>query len=83
MGYASGGEIFDRVADKLVELKAPEELTIEVCAVLTEALRDMDWDTVDESVDRFLAHSAVIAGIRKGAPEWFGNDDEWDGDTDA
>lgn len=83
MGFASGGEVFNKVADKLLEIKAPDDVVIEVIAALTDGLTDLDWDTLDESVSEYLGSPAILEGMRKGAPHWFENDDEWDGDDDA
>lgn len=80
MGYASGGAIFDRTAHALVASGADDRIITEVCAALAEALTDMDWDTLDESVDEFLGQPAVLAGLRQGAPHWFEDDDIEPGD---
>ena len=81
MGWAAGGEIFDHVAHRMLEIKAPEDVVIETLAALADALTDRDWDTLDESVTAFLDQPVVVAGLRKGAPHWF-EDDDWDATGD-
>lgn len=71
MGWASGGEIFDRVTRKLVELRAPDRVLTAVCVELIDALREGDWDTLDESIEEFKENRAVMTAFRQAAPDWF------------
>lgn len=70
MGWSHGGDAFGRVTRKLVELRAPDRVLTAVCADLIDALRDADWDTLDESIEEFRENRAVMAAFRLAAPEW-------------
>jgi hypothetical protein len=76
MGWASASPIFDAVAQKLIDHSAPEHVVTDVCAALIQELCDGDWDTLDESINRFRDSSAVMAAFRQAAPDWFDPDDE-------
>lgn len=70
MGWASGGEIFDRVAHALVKRDdVPDAAVTAICADLADALRDGGWDTVDDSVQKFRNHPAVLAGLEQADPD--------------
>ena len=74
MGWASGGRIFDRVARKLIEARVPDDAVTAVCVDLIEELTDGDWDTLDESIEQFEDHPAIMEAFRQAAPDWI--DDE-------
>jgi hypothetical protein len=61
MGWASGGAIFDRVAHALVQLGADDKTMRGVLKPLYDELRDGDWDTVEESMDQFWFHPAIMS----------------------
>ncbi len=66
MGWASGVEIFDAVADALladgdVDKKA-------VLRVLVDALEDGDWDTQSDSIH--WGHPLVREVMREAHPDW-------------
>jgi hypothetical protein len=63
MGWASGGEIFDEVAQALIEAKASDELKQRLLTRLIDKLRDGDWDTCDESLERFADDPAIVAAF--------------------
>ena len=65
MGWASGGEVFDPVADKLIELGATEEMKREVCSVLIAALQNRGWDTESESLGMYPNDQGIIAAFRE------------------
>lgn len=75
MGWASANPIFDRTAQALIDNEAPDRLVTNVLAILIESLTDGDWDTLDESIECFEDNPAVMAAFRKGAPDWFGDDE--------
>lgn len=85
MGWGSGGQIFDTVADALIDAQAQvpfdDRLFGLVLGPLFSSLRDADWDTVDESVDRFSDFPQVLQVIRDGgwgAPDPHDDDQgEW------
>jgi len=65
MGWASGGDIFDKVTHALIDSNATNKVLDHVCYELATALRDGDWDTIDESVDEFRDNPAVVAALRR------------------
>jgi hypothetical protein len=79
MGWASAGPIFDRTARALLDSGAEDRIVTEVLAALTEALTDGDWDSLDESLEQFEGSPAVVAGLKRGAPRWFGAPERHDG----
>jgi hypothetical protein len=62
MGWASASEIFDPVAQALIDLDAPPDMKRRVLGTLLDKLRDGDWDTWDESLTEF-SHDPVIVAI--------------------
>jgi hypothetical protein len=62
MGWASAGDIFDPVAQALIDLGATEDMKRGVLGPLIEKLQAEDWDTCDESARRF-ADDEVIADL--------------------
>lgn len=69
MGWASGGEIFDQVADSMIRVGVDSAQMTEVLADLIQALQDGDWDTEDESMYRYRNNVAVMDAFRKVDPE--------------
>ena len=49
MGWANGTDIFDAVAEKVLDLPVSDPDKYDVIRALANALRDGDWDTLDES----------------------------------
>lgn len=70
MGWSSGSDIFDPVTQALIDSGVAGPVVTDVCATLIDELRSCDWDTLDESVDRFRRYPAVIAAFKKAAPDW-------------
>lgn len=71
MGWASGGDIFNRVTHTLLKQDfVPDEAVTAVCADLIDALRDGDWDALGESVEEFRDVPAVMEAFRQSAPEY-------------
>lgn len=64
MGWASGDLVFDPVAQTLLNLAAPPEITEAVCTALIGPLRDRGWDTEEESLGAFADHPAIVAAFR-------------------
>jgi hypothetical protein len=62
MGWASAGEIFDPVAQALIDCGADEQTKRRVLGMLIGKLQDGDWDTEDESMRQFR-HDPVIAEL--------------------
>jgi hypothetical protein len=60
MGWASGGEIFDRVAAGLIAAEADDVTKIAVLGPLIDSLCDGDWDTLDESLYEFKDDPVIV-----------------------
>lgn len=48
MGWATGSELVERIAEKVFEAVEDEEIRREIYDVLVDAVLDMDCDTLDE-----------------------------------
>lgn len=62
MGWASGGLIFDRVADAFIAANASDDVKRTCLGPLIEQLQEGDWDTEHESLERY-ASDPVIVGL--------------------
>lgn len=60
MGWASAGRIFDTVADGLIEANAADDIKVKVLGTLCGALQEEDWDTEDESLERYADDPAIV-----------------------
>ena len=60
MGWNSGNEIFDPVAQTLIDLEVTDAVKSKVLYVLMDALQENDWDTEDESLERFKNDPAIV-----------------------
>lgn len=65
MGWNSGTEIFDVVAESVLEGRSPEE-TLER---LIDVMEDHDWDGQSDST--FFNHPVVRKIFMERNPEWF------------
>lgn len=65
MGWASAGEIFDPVAQAMIDLGATAEMTTKVLSTLIAQLQEGDWDTEDESLGEFQDHPAIVEAFRQ------------------
>lgn len=63
MGWNSAGEIFDPVAQALIDAGASASLKRAVLTVLIDKLRDQDWDTEDESLSEFSRDPAIVSAF--------------------
>lgn len=63
MGWASAGQIFDPVAQALIDLGASDEVKQRVLGTLIKGLHEGDWDTEDESLDQFKHDPAIRAAF--------------------
>jgi hypothetical protein len=61
MGWASAGDIFDPVAQALIDLNADEETKRRVLGPLIDKLQDGDWDTEYVSLEQFSDDSVIVA----------------------
>lgn len=60
MGWASGGRIFDRIADGLLEARVSDYVLRTVLGPLIDGLREGDWDTEDESLERYAKVPVIV-----------------------
>jgi hypothetical protein len=65
MGWASAGDIFDPVAQALIDLRADDATKLRVLGTLIDKLRDGDWDTEDESLQQFRNDPAVTEAFHR------------------
>lgn len=78
MGWASANSIFDTTARALLDQDVDAQAVTRVLAALILELRDMDWDTLDESIDRFGDHPSIMAAFHEAVPDYFEDDDAED-----
>jgi hypothetical protein len=60
MGWSSANSIFDPVAQALIDAGATPEVKRKVLGDLINGLQDGDWDTEDESLERFRKDPAIV-----------------------
>lgn len=60
MGWASGGAIFDRVADGLMAGRASDDTMRTVLGPLIDELQQNDWDTEGESLERYAKVPVIV-----------------------
>lgn len=66
MGWSSGGSrVFDPVARALIEAGASDDLKRRTLGPLIDELRDLDWDTQDESLEEFRDDPVIVALFRE------------------
>ena len=63
MGWSGANEIFDPVAEALVEAKVSDEVKRSVLGVLIGQLQDEDWDTEEISLEQFRDDPAIVAAF--------------------
>lgn len=63
MGWASGGEVFDPVANALIRMNVSEIARYEVCKVLIEQLQERGWDTEGESLGEFQDYPEIVSAF--------------------
>jgi hypothetical protein len=61
MGWASAGTIFDPVAQALIDLDATDDMKRGVLGPLIDQLTGEDWDTCDESANKFRDDPVIVA----------------------
>ena len=65
MGWGSAGDIFDQVADSLIETKASDETKHKVLGDLCGALQAEDWDTEYDSLVRYADDPVIVRVFRE------------------
>jgi hypothetical protein len=83
MGWNSAGEIFDPVAQSLIDLGSPDEVKRKILGDLIGALQDGDWDTEDESLDQFKNDPAIVAAFADHDIHLEDDDEPGDSDSDV
>jgi len=63
MGWASAGDIFDPIAQALIDCDAPDEMKRTVLGGLIGRLLEEDWDTARDSLDQFKGDPAIVAAF--------------------
>jgi hypothetical protein len=63
MGWGSAREIFDPVAQALVEANASSDVKRKVLGDLIKRLMANDWDTADESLEEFENDPDIMAAF--------------------
>lgn len=82
MGWSGGAEIFDSVAINLVLHGVHrDEVRRQILNDLIDKLTDADWDTCDESLQRFKDDSLIVSLFADHG--FFLDDDEADEETDT
>ena len=59
MGWNTANIYFDAVVTELELANIPEDSQFNILKSLADALRDGDWDTLDESLEAFPTNNAV------------------------
>jgi hypothetical protein len=78
MGWASAGEIFDSVAEGLIASDAHDDVKRKVLSRLCASLQDGDWDTEQESLERFADDPTIVLVFRNHGVTLEDDDDEDD-----
>lgn len=70
MGWSSGGLIFDRMAEFLLQRLTPsnEKFVKSILRQLITVLEDEDWDGADDT--QFMSHPIVREIMREQHPDW-------------
>lgn len=65
MGWNSARDIFDPIAQALIDAGAPDETKTRVLGDLIGKLQDEDWDTEGESLALFRNDPAIVEAFRQ------------------
>lgn len=65
MGWASGSDIFHRVAQALISINAAPNVTLKACTELIAELNSEDWDTQHEALQDYtnMARTPTVTAI--------------------
>ena len=75
MGWSSANPIFDRTARAMIDAGVADGPMTAVLAVLIDALKDHDWDSLYESMEEFQDNPAVMDAFRQAIPDYFEDDE--------
>lgn len=65
MGWSGANHIFDRVCRSLLHVTAPRDQLEDALVTLIEILQEGDWDTEDESLDRFTDSPVAVRAFAR------------------
>lgn len=65
MGWASGGAIFDPICEALQNAHMDPVSREKVLVICIKAFQDGDWDTEEESLERFRKDPLVVRAFEK------------------
>lgn len=83
MGWNTGNEVFDPVAKALIRENVPAEVRYRILSELAAALQRQDWDTEDESLEKFKDDPVIVRVFHEHGIRGYtdGKDGDW-GDDD-
>lgn len=70
MGWGSAFEIFNTVADGLIEANASDDVKERVLGGLIGSLRAEDWDTELDSLQDYLDDPAIVRAFASNDVHW-------------
>lgn len=69
MGWGSGTELFDAVAESIINSPLTRKEKVKILVTLIEAMEDKDWDCQQDS--RYWNEPLVAASFKVVHPNWF------------
>jgi hypothetical protein len=60
VGWCSASDIFNQVADSLIETKASDEIKHKVLGDLCDSLQGEDWDCEYDSLDKYADDPIIV-----------------------
>jgi len=69
MGWCSGTELFDAVAESIINSPLTRKEKVKILVTLIEAMEDQDWDCQQDS--RYWNEPLVAAAMKVVHPSWF------------
>lgn len=64
MGWASGGEVFEPVADVMIHMKLTDAEMYLISVALINGLQSRGWDTENESLGMYQDYPAIVAAFK-------------------
>lgn len=65
MGWNTANDIFDPVAQTVIDSYMSHDDALRILVGLIRNLQDQDWDTEDESLERFMAWPVIVEAFAK------------------
>jgi len=65
VGWNSANDIFDPVADALIEANVSDEIKTRILSILNSTLQDGDWHTEGESLGEYQDDPAIVQAFRQ------------------